>query len=294
VSRRATSRPPKLDDPKPAGRARREPRRPNARAQVMKARLAGRHDRLGRVELHSVMRRVVGGDRAALLGLDRFPGADVPELQHVLTDVWGCDPDASTLTIDPDRLLGGLAEGTRRLRDVARRGGRVLLATGRPASLLPVHQALGRLARAHGAHVLEAGEAGPIAAAGRAALRAWWVGGVAALTDGDALLADLGLDALDEILFSVPHPDLVVADLGFAGGAVRAGIEVVALADLDALALGLAATRGLPITVVPMHGRRPAAAYSVLEGLVTAPVPAPAPEPAREPAPEREDPPEPT
>jgi hypothetical protein len=242
----------------------------------MKARLAGRHDRLGRVELQSVMRRVAGGDRYALLGLDRFAGVDLPELQRVATSVWGCDPMASTLSIDPDRLLAGLTAATGRLRDVARRGGRVLLATGRPASLLPVHQALGRMARAHGAHVLEAVEAGPIAAAGRAGLRLWWVGGVAVPTDGEALLADPGLDALDELLFEVPHPDLVVADLGFAGGALRAGIEVVALADLDALAIGLAAARGLPVTVVPLHGRRPAAAYSVLEGLVTVPVTAPA------------------
>ena len=38
----------------------------------------------------------------------------------------------------------------------------------------------------------------------------------------------------------MPYPDLVVADRGYAGGALRAGIEVVALADLDAIALGLA------------------------------------------------------
>jgi hypothetical protein len=272
MTRRATSRPPRLESTA-GSHARREPRRPSARAQIVKARLAGRHDRLGRTELHSVMRRVVDGDPAALLGLDRFAHADLDEVRGVARGVWGWDPDDVTVTTDPDRTLAALRAARRRVLDVAHRGGRVLIATGRPASLLPAHQAFARLSRTAGAHVLEADEAGPIRAAGRAAVRLWWVGGVAAVTDGAALLPDPGTEAVEELLFSVPHPDLVVADRGFAGGALRAGVEVVALADLDAVALGLAARRGLPATVVPIHERRPALAYSALEALLAAPDP---------------------
>jgi hypothetical protein len=148
------------------------------------------------------------------------------------------------------------------------------VATGRPASLLPLHQEFARLARGAGAHLLDPGEAGPLPT--RSSLSLWWLGGVAALTDGNALLADPGVDALEELLFTVPHPDLVVADRGYAGGALRAGIEVVALADLDAIALGLAASRGLPVTVVPVHERRPAPAYATLQALLATP---PTPEP---------------
>ncbi len=67
----------------------------------------------------------------------------------------------------------------------------------------------------------------------------------------------------------------MIADRGFAGGALRAGIEVVALADLDAIALGVAASRGLPVTVVPVHERRPAPVYATLQTLLATP---PAPE----------------
>jgi hypothetical protein len=237
----------------------------------VKARVAGRHDRLGRTELHSVMRRVVSGDPVALLGLERFAGTEMDELRRVASDRWGWDADEPTVTIDPDRLLAAWSVARDRVVDVARRGGRILFATGRPASLLPLHQHVARIARASGGHVLDAGEAGPIAAAGRATARLWWVGGVAVLTDGDALLADPGIEAVDELLFTVPFPDLVVADRAFAGGALRAGIEVVALADLDALVLGLAASRGLPVTVVPLHERRPASAYRALESLFALP-----------------------
>jgi hypothetical protein len=219
------------------------------------------------------MRRVVDGDPATLLGLDRFAHAELDEVRAAARDTWGWDPDDATVVTDPDRTLAALRAARRRVLDVARRRGRILLATGRPASLLPAHQAFARLARSAGAHVLEADEAGPIRAAGRAGMRLWWIGGVAAVTDGSALLPDRGTEAVEELLFAVPHPDLVVADRGFAGGALRAGVEVVALADLDAIALGLAARRGLPATVVPIHERRPAAAYAALEPILAAPDP---------------------
>jgi hypothetical protein len=127
------------------------------------------------------------------------------------------------------------------------------------------------MCRAAGGHLLDSGEAGPIRAAGRASVWLWWIGGVAVLTDGDVLLADPGIEAFDELLFTVPYPDLVIADRGYAGGALRAGIEVVALADIDAIALGLAARRGLPVTMVPLHERRPASAYHALETLLAVP-----------------------
>jgi hypothetical protein len=235
----------------------------------VQARLAGRHDRLGRAELESIMRRVVRADPGALLGLDRFAQVDVDEARAAAQDIWGWDPAANAVAIDPDRLLGAALAARSRVVDVARRGGRVLVATGRPASLLGIHQGFARLARRSGAHVLEADEAGPVAVAGRPA-RVWWVGGVAVLTDGADLLADLGTGAIEEVLFAVPHPDLVVADRGFAGGALRIGIEVVALAGLESVALGIAARRGQPVTVVPVHEHRPAAAYVALEPLLGA------------------------
>lgn len=274
MSKRAGHRPPLLEPSTVRRRpARREPRLASPRSRVVKAHVAGRHDRLGRAELHSVMRRLVTGDPVALLGLERFDHVDLAELRAVASDVWGWDVDAPLVSIEPDRLMSSLHVARDRVVDVARRGGRILLATGRPASLLPLHQHLARLAGSAGGHVLDGGEAGPISAAGRASARLWWLGGVAVLTDGDALLADPGLEAVEELLFTVPFPDLVVADRAYAGGALRAGIEVVALADLDALALGLAAVRGLPVTVVPLHERRPAPAYAALEPLLSLPPP---------------------
>jgi len=264
VSRRSTKRPPRLEVVADERHHRRAPQPPSPRARLTRGRVAGRHDRLGRAEVLSVARRVIAGDRVALLGLDRFSDLDPAELTGILDSVWGWDDRDASVAIDPDRVLAAFDRARDRVVDVARRGGRVVLATSRPASLLGLHAALARLASAAGATVLDPGQAGPFAGAGRARAHLWWVDHVAVVTDGDALLPDPALEAGSELLFEVPAPDLVVGDRGFAGAALARGIEVVALADLDALALGVAAARGLPATVVPLQERRPASAYRVL------------------------------
>ncbi len=277
MTRRSTKRPPRLEVVS-TERVRRPPRVPGPRSRLVRAKVAGRHDRLGRTELLSVARRLIAGERSALLGLDRFPDLTPAEVGAVLHSVWGWDDSEPSVTIDADHVLAAFDAARGRVVDVARRGGRVAFATSRPASLLGCHAALARLAAAAGATVLDPGQAGPFAAAGRARARLWWIEGVAVVTDGEGLLADAGLEAGPEMLFEVPRPDLVVADRGFAGAAVASGIEVVALADLDAMALAVAAARGLPVTVVPLHERRPAAAYSVLtERLGVTPGAPPAP-----------------
>src|SRR5262245_32694973 len=122
MSKRATSRPPRLD-PEPVRRAHREPRHPTPRARVLKAHVAGRHDRLGRTELLSVMRRVIGGEPNAMLGLDRFPDVDLGELRQVATEVWGWNADEMVVTLDPDLLLAAMLTARERVLDVARRHG---------------------------------------------------------------------------------------------------------------------------------------------------------------------------
>ena len=82
---------------------------------------------------------------------------------------------------------------------------------------------------------------------------------------GDDACAGL---AAEELLFTLGHPDLVVADRTFAGHALACGLEVVAFAGLDALALAVAAWRGLAVRVVPLDERRPPGAYEPLVELL--------------------------
>ena len=75
----------------------------------------------------------------------------------------------------------------------------------------------------------------------------------------------------------VPHPrsrahegctaadravDLVVADHGFAGAAIAAGVPTIAVMDTNDPAFAVVAGRGADVTVVPMDDNRPLNVYS--------------------------------
>ena len=124
-----------------------------------------------------------------------------------------------------------------------------------------MYRALAEAAHDAGAVVLEAAQSSLIDGE---RWRLWWVDGVAVVTDGESLLAHNSAAAADELFFVLPTPDLVVADGWFAGRALAAGLEVVAFADLDAVALAVAAWRGMAVRVVPLDECRSPHAYAPL------------------------------
>jgi hypothetical protein len=244
----------------PAASGERRARVPTLRRRVLEARIAGPHAHFGRDAVKAGVRALVNGDRRARLGCDGLEGCSHREVREALASTHGWDPDASRAAIDPDCTLAALEAAGLRIADAAQAGARIAVATARPASLLGVSQYVASEAAALGARVLVSDRA---AVDGAARRELWWVGGVAVLTDGTALLGSDG--AGDDWLFAVGRPDLVVADRAYAGSALRAGCDVVAWVDLDAPALALAAARGRRILVVPLDERRPAAAYEVVE-----------------------------
>lgn len=219
------------------------------------------------------MRRLRAGDPVALLGFPPFPHLELATIQAAARTWWGWSDATETAGIDPDRTVAGWTAALARLDDVAARGGRVAFATGRPASLLALYRSLAARVVDAGGGVPSGRQAGPFRADGRSGRFLWWSDGVGVLTDGRDLLATTGAEAAAELLFTLPRPDLLVGDVGFAAGAVRSGIETVALGGLDSVALGVAASAvedgslpGAPCTIVPLHDACPPAAYELLLG----------------------------
>ena len=60
----------------------------------------------------------------------------------------------------------------------------------------------------------------------------------------------------------------MIADHTYAGVALASGLEVVAFADLDAVALAVAAWQGRALRIVPLDDRRPPGAYAGLLDLL--------------------------
>lgn len=263
-------RPPRLDDIAPVVTRSAGPRTLTRRRRIIDAGVAGARGGRGRAEVSNGVRRLVAGDRRVMFGLE-LDRVTHEEAQAAVDEVWGSPSDGVRTSIDPDRTLAGARVLGERLRDASVHGRRVAFATGRPASMLPMLTRLVSAARAGGAVIAECPHYGPLEPRRHPPRWLWWYDGVAAVTDGEHLLADDGVEAGDEWLFAVGRPDLVVADLGFAGAAAEAGHETIALADLDTPALAVAAARGAPLRLVPLDARRPPAAYAAVVDEALAP-----------------------
>jgi hypothetical protein len=261
VTRRPKSRlPPKLPNPA-RERAASPPRQPSRRERLKHAHVAGRSTRFARDDTLRVARALVQRNDAAGLGVPALANLTMGHVSAAIEMVYGWDGDGTRARIDPSNTLIAFEGACRRILEVARGGGRVAFATTRPASLLGICRALAEAVDDAGGAVLEAPQSSLIDGRSR---RLWWLDGVAVVTDGESLLAHDSAAAADELFFVLPTPDLVVADGWFAGTALAAGLEVVAFADLDAIALAVAAWRGMAIRVVPLDECRTPGAYAPL------------------------------
>lgn len=241
----------------------------------MSGHVAGPHLDLGRSEVERIVSRLTAGSPDAALGLD-LGRVSRDEAYLAIDAIWGWDGRSARAEIDPRRTLESAATAAEWLAAAAVPGAGIAFATGRPAALLPLYRSLAAGAGASGAELLTCEMQ---SVEGAPELSLWAHEGVTVVSDGMSVLADDGVLAGPEWLFGVGRPKLAVADQGFAGAAVAEGHQTIAFADLDALALGVAARRGLPICIVPIHDARPPTAYAVLAEIVGSTKPADAHEP---------------
>jgi Phosphatase len=168
--------------------------------------------------------------------------------------------------IHPARTAAGLVEAGERIRTVAETGGRFVFTTGHPGALLSYYLDVARWVEELDGEILAARPRERYK--GNSFLD--WVGPVGTLGDGASLLHTHGADPMRDLLRELDAVDLVVADHGFAGAAIAAGIPTVAVMDTNDPALAVVDLRGADLTVVPMDDNRPqnsyAAALEVLKG----------------------------
>jgi hypothetical protein len=244
---------------------------PTLEARLEQARVAGpTGSGPGPTEFRRTVERLVAGDRRALGEIAPLTGLAAADAWKAVGDTFGASTDL--VTIDAVCTIAATRAARKRVREVAATGARIAVATAAPASLLTLHLAFARLAGTHGGEVADLADFGPIRADGRNPRWLRWVGGVAVVSDGDALCATRDGEVAREWMFAMPRPALVIADGPFAEVAWESGIEVIGLAGLDRLSLAVAVATARRDTgmVVPMRTDRPARSYRVLEDLVDA------------------------
>ena len=191
----------------------------------------------------------------------RWRLGDVLEL--MVTSV-GVSPDPTYLRgpdrIDPGLTVGGLDRMAAQIKLVARAGARVVVATGHPAGLLPVHLALAAGLRRAGATVLTpaAGVRYTVTTrGGRVDREIRYIDQVATVSTRGELNHTHSPRPMEAVLTALreadePPPDLVVADHGWAGAAGQAGVVAVGFADSNDPALFVGEAEGTIAVAVPL------------------------------------------
>jgi hypothetical protein len=160
--------------------------------------------------------------------------------------------------IDPARTAAGLVEAGEQIRGVAGSGGRLVFATGHPGALILYYLGLARWAQGLGGDVLTVETRGRY----ERGVSLDWAESVAALGDGASLFHTHDPEPMRDVLRQSSAVDLVVADHGFAGAAIAAGVQTIVVMDTNDPAFAVVAGRGADVTVVPMDDNRPLNAYS--------------------------------
>jgi len=190
-------------------------------------------------------------------------GTSFDEAYSAVSDQLGNPPDREENPgrgcIDPAHTAAGLLAAGERIREVAEDGGSFVVATGHPGALLSYYLGLSRWIEELGGEVLSA------RTQGRYNRNSFldWVGAVGTLGNGASLLHTHSPDPMRDLLDELDAVDLVVADHGYAGAAVAAGIPTVAIMDTNDPAFAVAARRGADLTAIPMDDNRPQDSYAV-------------------------------
>ena len=146
--------------------------------------------------------------------------------------------------IRPAPIVDACREAAGRLAEACEKGESVVLATGHPVGLGHLYHELAVHLQTSGAKVVVHGKG------------AWWRerllphdwfidhwDGVAMLTDGTEPRHTHWPFAMHRVLED-GLPDLVIADHGFAGAAIEAGVETISIADVNDVALLVAKEQG--------------------------------------------------
>ena len=250
------------------------------RDHLVASRIAGAVATSREDNLRNASRMAQGLDKYAF-GLEPLRHWSAAEVVQIMVERCGVHPDHTYLkgedTIDPDLTLAQLERWRLRLAKAAAGQERVLVATGHPSGVLAIHLRVATALRAAGCEVLVSApdwrwpwpDSNDWARGRPRHIRS--VNGVHVLASGGELLHTHAPEPMRVVLDALAEspPDLVVADHGWAGAAVQAGLDVLGLADCNDPALFVAEHEGRSIVTVPLDDNVAPHLYDPVSDFVT-------------------------
>ena len=196
---------------------------------------------------------------------------DSGAIEECLEEVFGTDASRPVVHIDLELTMIALDEAFEKISSAAKKQAKIIFATSRPASMLPLMIELARLSQECGAEILYSYDnTSSFVADGRKDRALTWSGQVGVVTDNKSLLETNDAKVADDLIFHLPRPDLVVADHIFAGASLTAGYPTVAFASLESIAVAVASVPEPSALAVPISLTRPSSHYEVIANFARA------------------------
>lgn len=232
-----------------------------AREALLQAGITGPHQSHSRTSTLAKIEPLIEGDPDKTFGLSGLNKHSPSEVLGFMAKLTGCPADIDCLdddSIDPDLTIGGIVTAAERLRDHARAGGTLLVATGHPTGMLEHNVRIVDAFAAAGGKIVRPREEEqiPFKHKPNRFFEVRYTGGVACLADWGQLKHTHLSEAMEALLEVEPWPEMVFADHGFAGAAIERGIPTVAVMDINDHALAVAWGEGRDVTIVPLDDNR--------------------------------------
>jgi hypothetical protein len=212
------------------------------------------------------IRMLVDHDPDKLFGLSTLPEPfGFEDIVRLIGEAAGAPIDELATEGSPDidarAVLAACRAMGERLAEAARVRERILFATGHPGDLDILYGAIADVAETNGATIVRpaAGETWFDEHVGHAWTIAYH-GAVGMVTDPERPRHTHWPEAMRRML-AADRPDLVVADHGFAGAAIDAGVETLSIADVNDPALIVARAQGRTEVVVVLDDHVPPENY---------------------------------
>ena len=242
---------------------------PYARADLVEALLLGGVAGTATHPLDNVrgnIEMLIDGDPDKSFGLSGLPGGfDLDDILSMVEVGAGApidhDERFGPVDIRAEPVLDVCDRWGDRLRVATERSETIVLATGHPTGMGLFYHRIDTWLTGRGARMLAPAQGVCWREEGRP--HDWCIdhwGGVGMLTDGREPRHTHWPDAMRRMLAEVT-PDLVVADHGFAGAAIEAGVETLSIADVNDPALLVAQAQGRTEHVLVMDDHVDPAAY---------------------------------
>lgn len=207
------------------------------------------------------VQRFIDGDPSCAWNFEDSGAYGSDDVLAMLASITGCSPDSRSKNgngyISPHKTLDGIEEAGARISAVASGRGSVLMATGHPGALMTYYNGIGELIEHWGGRILRPARGAAVDA--RHFID--YVGGVAVVTDYASLPHTHDYRAMEVLLDAAGPVDLVIADHGYAGSAIRRGLPVISVMDTNDPALAVWKYAGADVTIIPIDDNRPFSAY---------------------------------